>query len=177
MERRVRTISPFWRGMGIAAALVLCMAGTWQVAITTRSSSTPETIGQEVVASHVRSLMAAHLTDVPSSDQHTVKPWFNGKLDFSPLVTDFADRGFVLEGGRLDYLGNRAVAALVYRRRQHVINLFIWPTSQPDSAIRISDRQGYHAFNWNKYHATYWSVSDLNPDELRQFAEMLCNSE
>ena len=176
-EGRAWTISPTWRGVGIAAALVLCIAGTWQVAITTQRASTTETIGQEVVASHVRSLMATHLTDVPSSDQHTVKPWFNGKLDFSPLVADFADRGFVLDGGRLDYLGNRAVAALVYRRRQHVINLFIWPTSQPVSAIRTFDRQGYHAFDWTKDHVTYWAVSDLNTQELRQFAEMLRNLE
>jgi anti-sigma factor RsiW len=176
-EERVWTISPSWRGIGIAAALVLCIAGTWQIAITRQRSTTGETIEQEVVASHVRSLMATHLTDVPSSDRHTVKPWFNGKLDFSPVVADFADRGFVLDGGRLDYLDNRAVAALVYRRRQHVINLFTWPTSQADSAIRTFDRQGYHAFNWTKHHLTYWAASDLNPDELRKFAEMLRNTE
>ena len=173
LEERVWTIAPSWRGIGIAAALVLCIAGTWQVAMTRQRSSTSETIAQEVVASHVRSLMATHLTDVPSSNRHTVKPWFNGKLDFSPVVADFADRGFVLDGGRLDYLANRAVAALVYRRRQHVINLFTWPTSQPDMAVRTFDRQGYHALNWTKSQLTYWAVSDLNPEELRQFAEML----
>jgi anti-sigma factor RsiW len=113
--------------------------------------------------------MAAHLTDVSSSDHHTVKPWFNGKLVFSPVVADFADRGFVLDGGRLDYLGNRPVAALVYRRRQHVINLFTCPTSQPDATTPTFDRQGYHVFNWTKHHAAYWAVSDLNPEELRQF--------
>ena len=176
VEDRPWTISPSWRGIGIAAALVLCIAGTWQVAITTQRLST-ETIGQEVVASHVRSLMASHLTDVPSSDHHTVKPWFNGKLDFSPVVADLADRGFVLEGGRLDYLDNRAVAALVYRRRQHVINVFVWPTSQTDWAMRTFDRQGYHVFHWTKDHVTYWAVSDLNPAELRQLAEMLRSTE
>ena len=173
VENRAWTSLPSWRGIGIAAALLLCVAGTWQVAMMRPRSSTTETIGQEVVASHVRSLMAAHLTDVPSSDRHTVKPWFNGKVDFSPVVADFADRGFVLDGGRLDYLDNRAVAALVYRRRQHVINLFTWHTSEPDWAIRTFDRQGYHVFNWTKYHVTYWAVSDLNSEELRQFAEML----
>jgi anti-sigma factor RsiW len=177
VEDRVWTISPSSRAIGIAAALVLCIAGTWQIAITTRTSSATETIGQEVVAGHVRSLMATHLTDVPSSDHHTVKPWFNGKLDFSPVVADFADRGFVLDGGRLDYLDNRAVAALVYRRRQHVINVFTWPTLEPDWSIRTFDRQGYHVFNWTKYHVTYWAVSDLNSEELRQFAEMLRNME
>ena len=177
VEDRVWTISPSWRGIGIAAALVLCIAGTWQVATTRQRSSTAETIGQEVVASHVRSLMATHLTDVPSSDHHTVKPWFNGKLDFSPVVADFADRGFVLDGGRLDYLDSRPVAALVYRRRQHVINLFTWPTLQPDWGIRAFDRQGYHVFDWTKDKVTYWAVSDLNPEEFRQFAEMLRNME
>jgi len=177
VEERVWTISPFWRGIGIAAALALCIAGTWQAAITRQRSTTTETIAQEVVGSHVRSLMATHLTDVLSSDRHTVKPWFNGKLDFSPVVVDFADRGFVLDGGRLDYLANRAVAALVYRRRQHVINLFTWPASQPDMALRTFDRQGYHALNWTKHHVTYWAVSDLNPEDLRQFAEMLRNTE
>jgi anti-sigma factor RsiW len=177
VENRAWTSLASWRGIGIAAALVLCVAGTWQVAMMMSRSSTTETIGQEVVASHVRSLMATHLTDVPSSDRHTVKPWFNGKLDFSPVVADFADRGFVLDGGRLDYLDNRAVAALVYRRRQHVINLFTWPTSQPDFAIEAFDQQGYHAFHWTKSHVTYWAASDLNPEELRQFAEMLRNTE
>lgn len=177
VERRVWTISPSWRGMGIAAALVLCIVGTWQAAITTQHLSTTEAIGQEVVASHVRSLMAKHLTDIPSSDQHTVKPWFNGKLDFSPVVADFAARGFVLDGGRLDYLDSRPVAALVYRRRQHVINLFAWPTIQSDSHIRAFDRQGYHGFKWTRYNVTYWAVSDLNSEELRQFAEMLRSTE
>jgi anti-sigma factor RsiW len=177
VERRVWTISPSWQGMGIAAALVLCIIGTWQAAMTKQRLSSTEIIGQEVVASHVRSLMATHLTDVPSSDHHTVKPWFNGKVDFSPVVADFSDRGFVLDGGRLDYLDSRPVAALVYRRRQHVINLFIWPTIQSDWGIRAFDRQGYHAFGWTRYHVTYWAVSDLNPEELRQFAEMLRSTE
>ncbi len=177
VEDRPWTISRSWRGIGIAAALVLCIAGTWQFAMTTQRSSNKEMIGQEVVASHVRSLMATHLTDVPSSDQHTVKPWFNGKLDFSPVVADFADRGFVLDGGRLDYLDSRPVAALVYRRRQHVINVFVWPTLQSGWGTQTFDRQGYHVFNWTKDHVTYWAVSDLNPEELWQFADMLRNTE
>ena len=172
-QDRVWTIWPSWHMAAIAAAFVLCIAGTWQIAMLRHRSFAAETIGQEVVASHVRSLMASHLTDVPSSDRHTVKPWFNGKLDFSPVVVDFADRGFVLNGGRLDYVDNRAVAALVYHRRQHVINLFLWPASQPDGDISTFEHQGYHVFNWNQHDVTYWAVSDVNPEELRQFVQML----
>jgi anti-sigma factor RsiW len=176
-DARVWTLPQSSRWMGIAAALVLCVAGTWQIATMKQRSVADANVGQEVVASHVRSLMGTHLTDVLSSDHHTVKPWFNGKLDFSPVVADFGERGFVLEGGRLDYLDNRPVAALVYRRRQHVINLFTWPTSQPELAIEAFDQQGYHAFHWTKSHVTYWTASDLNPEELRQFAEMLRKTE
>jgi len=174
---KVWTNAHSWRVTGMAATLALCIVGTWQVAGTRQGSSRAETIGQEVVASHVRSLMASHLTDVLSSDRHTVKPWFNGRLDFSPVVADFADRGFVLDGGRLDYLDNRAVAALVYHRSQHVINLFTWPTMRPNRDIRTFDRQGYHVFNWTKYHVAYWAVSDLNPEEMRNFAEMMRKTE
>jgi anti-sigma factor RsiW len=163
VEARVWAFPSPPRWIGIAAVLLLCVAGTWKIATMTQRSSVDATVGQEVVAGHVRSLMAAHLTDVLSSDHHTVKPWFNGKLDFSPVVAEFEDRGFVLEGGRLDYLENRPVAALVYRRRQHVINFFTWPTSQPDSSIEAFDQQGYHAYHWTKSHVTYWSASDLNP--------------
>jgi anti-sigma factor RsiW len=120
--------------------------------------------------------MANHLTDVSSSDQHTVKPWFNGRLDFSPPVKDLTDRGFPLVGGRLDYLSDRPVAALVYRRQQHFINLFIWPvTSDPDGEKRIMTRQGYHLIHWTGAGMTYWAVSDLNVGELQEFVRILQN--
>ncbi|HEY2029594.1 MAG TPA: hypothetical protein VGH20_10315 [Myxococcales bacterium] len=126
---------------------------------------------QEVVASHVRSLMAEHLQDVASSDRHTVKPWFEGRLDFAPDVRDFAP-DFPLVGGRLDYLGTRAVAALVYKRNGHVINLFEWPADGVASPPRLRTLRGYQLFSWRKDGFAFWAVSDLNAAELQQFAQL-----
>ena len=131
-------------------------------------------VADEVVASHVRSLMVSHLMDVPSTDQHTVKPWFNGKLDFSPSVTDFAKDGFPLVGGRLDYIEGRPVAALVYQRGKHVINVFMWPTSGDETtAERIQTQHGYHVEQLMIAGMNCWVVSDLNQQELGKFAELL----
>jgi len=163
-----------WRWLGVAASLVLLVFLSWGLFRVLSGSSSDEAIAREVVSSHVRSLMASHLTDVPSSDQHTVKPWFNGKLDFSPPVIDLADQGFPLAGGRLDYLNNKPVAALVYQRRMHLINLFIWPSpgerERPKPAETLN---GYNVIHWYQSDMSCWAVSDLNAEELNEFVRLL----
>jgi anti-sigma factor RsiW len=133
-----------------------------------------ELVAREVVSSHVRSLMANHLVDVASSNQHTVKPWFNGQVNFSPAVKNLDGKGFSLVGGRLDYVNDRTVAALVYKRREHVINVFIWPsTTAGDSAPQSTQRQTFRLIHWKDAGLTYWVVSDLNEAELQEFVELI----
>ena len=131
-----------------------------------------DALTEDLVASHVRSLMADHLSDVASSDQHTVKPWFSGKLDYAPPVQDFANQGFALAGGRIDYVDHRAVAALVYRRKEHVINAFVWPATQADSSVRQRTRRGFNMIEWNAEGMRYWVVSDVSLDDLEEFARL-----
>lgn len=129
----------------------------------------------ELISAHVRSMMADHVTDIASSDRHTVKPWFNGKLDFSPMVLDLKDKGFPLVGGRLDYLQKQPVAALVYQRRAHVINLFIRRSDQTaqTSAASLTQQQGYQLLSWQQQGLQYTLVSDLNAKELQEFSQLL----
>ncbi len=171
MPRRVAPGSPL-RWLAAAAAIALTVFLGWKVLPSGRSRD--DQLARDVVAGHVRSLLASHLLDVPSTDQHTVKPWFAGKLDFSPPVGDFKERGFELVGGRLDYLDGRAVAALVYRRRQHTINLFVWPV--PGGAERSEvalSQQGYNLVHWTQAGMDFWAVSDLNAADLAQFAGLV----
>jgi len=132
------------------------------------------TIVDQVVANHVRSLLAAQLVDVVSSDQHTLKPWFDGKIDFAPEVRDLSGNGFPLVGGRLDYLAGKTVAALVYQRNKHPINLFITPvpTSRSTSPA-VTTRRGYNVLAWRSHGMKYWAVSDLNQTELREFTDLV----
>jgi anti-sigma factor (TIGR02949 family) len=160
-----------WRPLALAASLGIVALGSWNLSL---RHANGESLADDVLASHIRSLMPGHLTDVLSSDQHTVKPWFNGRLDFSPPVHDFAERGYPLRGGRLDYVDGRAVAALVYGRRQHLINVFLWPATRGRSgAPRTRDRQGYHVLHWTTRDYVYWVVSDLGPAELHDFAHLV----
>jgi len=158
------------RWLALAASLAAVTAGGWWLGL---RSAGETALADQVLASHVRSLMPGHLTDVLSSDQHTVKPWFNGKLDYSPPVSDFAGQGYPLIGGRLDYMGGRSVAALVYGRRQHIINVMLWPATSRTDGFAVRTRQGYHLLHWTTADYTYWVVSDLGLAELQDFARLL----
>lgn len=160
--------------LAVAAAVLIAAVVGWRVGPGNRGLSHDELLAQEVVASHIRSLQPGHLMDVQSTDQHTVKPWFNGKVDFSPSVTDFAQQGYPLVGGRLDYLSGRNVAALVYQRRQHLINVYEWPDdSKADRPVRAASRDGYNMLIWQRNGMYFCAVSDLNPSELREFSQLL----
>jgi len=160
-----------WPWLATAASFVvvsLAVAGMMY-----RRAAADEALTQAVIEGHVRSLMASHLTDVESSDRHTVKPWFAGKVDFSPAVVDLASEGFPLVGGRLDYIDHHAAAALIYKRREHVINVFIWPGEGSAAHTTRSDPRGYHITSWTNAGMTVWVVSDLALDELDVFAQKL----
>jgi len=133
-----------------------------------------ETLVVEIAASHVRSLQVNHLTDVASEDRHTVKPWFAGKLDFAPPVKDLSDAGFVLIGGRVDYLNHRAVAALIYKHQQHVVNVFVWPReNHGDAPSKAFIRDGFNVVHWTGTQMNFWAVSDLNSGELGKLERLL----
>jgi len=155
---------------GAACAAVLFAFLFFQTSRASRGNANVD----QVIANHVRSLLATHLVDVASSDQHTVKPWFDGKVDFAPDVHDFAMSGFPLVGGRLDYLEGKTAVALVYQRNKHPINIFILPASGAgDSSPTSFARRGYNVFSWTHHEMNYWAVSDLNETELRSLVALL----
>lgn len=157
-------------GGALATAVVVSSAVTYYSVV----ASNGERVVDEVVASHVRSLVTNHLTDVASSDQHTVKPWFNGRVDFAPLVKDLSENGFPLVGGRLDYVDGRPVAALLYRHRQHWISVFMWPDRPgKDTAPRRFSRSGYSIAQWTANGLRFYVVADIASPELGEFLAQL----
>jgi len=174
-EKSSSVTIPWWKRLslgsaysglaGVAALLVILAVGLFS------TQGIPE-LAQDAVANHVRSLQVNHLMDVVSTDQHTVKPWFAGKLDYSPQIVDLATSGYPLVGGRLDVLDHRNVAAIIYQRRKHYINLFIWP-SNADSVHGNFNQNGYHVLCWTKSGMNYVAVSELGEAELKDFVAMV----
>src|ERR1700689_2012063 len=174
-DRPVATVPsrPVWGWLAVAAAILVIAYASWRVTSLGRSGGYDTALAAQIVDAHLRSLEPGHLTDVISTDQHTVKPWFDGKLDFAPPVQDFAADGFPLTGGRLDVVGGRTVAALVYGRRKHFVNVFIWPSSNPDAAPSSGAQQGYHWITWQKNGMAYWAVSDTAAADLDELQRLL----
>lgn len=161
-----------WRSISLAASaafLIVLGAG-----IITRLNLAPpeDRTMHDVVSDHIRSLMVSHLADVASTDQHTVKPWFNGKVDFSPQVQDFAADGFPLIGGRIDLVNDQPVAALVYRRNKHYINLFVWPSTVVSAPEVAASQRGYNVIHWIESGMNYWAISDVNRGALEDFVRL-----
>ena len=172
-ERRAVPFGTQWSWLALAAAIVLAAITAFNLAPRLQRPGADQLLATQLIASHVRSLMANHLTDVASSDQHTVKPWLDAKLDFAPAVVDLASEGFPLLGGRLDYLDNRTVAALVYQRRKHFINVFTWPAeSGTTGTTKTMTRQGYQLLHWVDSDINYWAVSDVSEADLQAFKKV-----
>lgn len=177
IETKTKGLSRNWWRIA-AAALILFLSAflIWNAVANRSRRQTNELLAQEVISSHVRSLMLDHKADVLSTDQHTVKPWFEGKVDFAPVVKDLSPEGFPLFGGRLDYIANRTVAALVYQRRQHYINLFVWPApSSTDQVKQDTTQQGINVICWTASGMNYCAVSDVNDEDLREFVRLIQN--
>ena len=158
------------KGFAMGTALSAALAASLVITVI-RTDQDQRVLG-DVLSAHVRSLQADHLTDVQTSDQHTVKPWFNGRLDVAPPVVDLTAQGFRLIGGRLDYIDGKAVASIVYRRRTHVINLFVAQgTASAQRGTKLDTMQGFNIERWSARGLEFFAVSDINADELQEFVE------
>ena len=172
-ERRFVVSEMPWNWLALAAAIILAAIIVSNLLPRLQQPGSDQFLATQLIASHVRSLMANHLTDVPSSDQHTVKPWLDAKLDFAAPVVDLSGEGFPLIGGRLDYLDNHPVAALIYQRRKHFINLFVWPARPGATETKETmTRQGYHLVHWTDSDFNYWAVSDVSDSDLQTFKQL-----
>jgi anti-sigma factor RsiW len=172
-ERRSILYGTPWNWLALAAAVVFAAIIASSLLPRLRVPNADQFLATQLIASHARSLMANHLTDVASSDQHTVKPWLDAKLDFAPPVVDLGNEGFPLIGGRLDYLETRPVAALIYQRRKHYINLFVWPAETGSAkTTKTITRQGYQLLHWVDSDFNYWAVSDVNEKDLQAFRDL-----
>jgi len=169
--------SRFWSWNWLSAS-VMAAAAIGVVVLTLavpvlRIGRDTDAIATEILDNHLRSLQAVHQVDVPSSDQHSVKPWFQGKTSFSPPVPDLSGHDFILIGGRLEVIHQQPAAAIVYRRRQHVIDLYVSPSGGADFRAELRDLDGYHLLHWMQDNMSYWAVSDVDPSELRTFADLI----
>jgi anti-sigma factor RsiW len=164
--RRTAAAPSRWKWLTVAAALIFFAFAGWRMASIRDVGDSQKVLAAEAVDAHLRSLQPGHLSDVISTDQHTVKPWFDGKLDFAPPVRNFAEQGFPLEGGRLDVVHGRTVAALVYGRHKHLVSVFIWPTAETDATPRSGSKQGYQWITWRKEGMEYYAVSDTAASDL-----------
>ncbi|HXE15231.1 MAG TPA: anti-sigma factor [Bryobacteraceae bacterium] len=166
----------YWRWAAIAASILLVASVAWNI-VQLRPRPGEDRVAENIFADHIRSLIGTHLMDVVSTDQHTVKPWFAGKLDFSPVVKDFSAEGFPLAGGRIEYISGRRVAALVYYRRKHVINVFTWPAAGEAGRTRGNEalitQNGYNLLHWTDGSMTYWAVSDVSATDLKTLRNLL----
>jgi anti-sigma factor RsiW len=173
-----RSGSSAWGRWNVGVALASLIAIVWSMSVFVALPSAQSRLTDEIVASHVRSLISDRVTDVASSDQHTVKPWFNGKLDYAPPVHDLTTEGFPLVGGRVDYIDHRHVAALVYRRRQHTINLYVWPAAgDKDGAHKQFTEDGYQILGWSRDGMRYWAISDVDAPQLEALRDALTQVE
>jgi anti-sigma factor RsiW len=171
-DLRTILLGTSWNWLALAAAVIFAAIIALTLVPRLQRPGADQFLATQVIASHVRSLMANHLTDVASSDQHTVKPWLDTKVDFAPPVVDLSSEGFPLVGGRLDYLDQRPVVALIYQRRKHFINLFVWPAeSNVTGATNAMSRQGYQLLHWADPDFNYWAVSDINANDLQTFKQ------